>query len=385
MFVTLAVLVLAGLVGPLVTYLSRERVPVVVGQLAAGLLLGRTGFGVVNPTDQPLPAFAAIGFAMLMLTSGTNVDIESPTIRKGFAQGLLAFLTTAAVAFPAGLLIDHLVGVGRPALLVVLIAGSSAAIAFPIITEHNLEGPHIAVLMSWIAVADAVTVVAMPLTLAGSTNLAAALLGDVAIIAAAAALIWSAGRFVGTRVERDVRYQSVRHGWTLQLRASLLALLGLSAIAQLTGASTLIAGFLAGIIIVRFGESNRLSLQLSALATGFFVPLFLVLLGSQLDLRALLSAPSRIVLAIALALAAVIAHVIAARVSARDRVLATGLASSAQLGMPAAAASLGLATHLLSPADAAAIVAAGCLTLIPASFGGLMLARGSVARQTGRT
>ena len=63
------------------------------------------------------------------------------------------------------------------------------------------------------------------LTLAG-VSLASALLGDVAIIAAALLLMASAGRFVRTRFERDLRYQSLRHGWTLQLRASLLALLG---------------------------------------------------------------------------------------------------------------------------------------------------------------
>jgi hypothetical protein len=42
--------------------------------------------------------------------------------------------------------------------------------------------------------------------------------------------------------------------------------------------------------------------------------------------------------------------------------------------MPAAAASLGLSTHILSPAVAAALVAAGCLTLIPATVGSLLLA-----------
>ena len=62
-----------------------------------------------------------------------------------------------------------------------------------------------------------------------------------------------------------------------------------------------------------------------------------------------------------------------------ERYLATGLAASAQLGMPAAAASLGLSTGLLGPADAAALVAGGCLTLIPATIGSLLLARGAVA------
>ena len=41
--------------------------------------------------------------------------------------------------------------------------------------------------------------------------------------------------------------------------------------------------------------------------------------------------------------------------------------------MPAAAASPGLSTHLLQAAEAAALVAAGCLTLIPATLGARLL------------
>jgi hypothetical protein len=52
-----------------------------------------------------------------------------------------------------------------------------------------------------------------------------------------------------------------------------------------------------------------------------------------------------------------------------------GLTASAQLGLPAAAASLGLAGGSLSPAVAAALVAAGCLTLGPAVVGADLLAR----------
>jgi hypothetical protein len=44
------------------------------------------------------------------------------------------------------------------------------------------------------------------------------------------------------------------------------------------------------------------------------------------------------------------------------------------LGLPAAAAALGLASGVLEPAVAAALVAGGVLTLIPASVGALMLA-----------
>jgi Kef-type K+ transport system membrane component KefB len=374
LFAQFTVLVLAGLAGPLLAFGRRGLLPVVVGELLAGIVLGRTGFSVIDASAEPLPVFSAIGFAMLMLSAGARVDIGSASIRQGLRRGLLTFCVVALLAAPAGLAIDHILGLGKPALLAVLIAGSSAAIVFPIIEEQRLEGPEIAVLMSWIALADAVTVIVMPLTLAGSTSILFAVLGDAAVVAAAALVLSLATRTVRTKPLRALRNESLKRGWALQLRVSVLVLFALSAIAQRTGGSTLVAGFAAGMIIARMRQPERLALQLSGLANGFFVPLFFVLLGAQLNLRALLDQPSRIGLAVVLAAAAVVTHVLAAFATRRRHALAAGLAGSAQLGLPAAAASLGLATHLLSAADAAALVAAGCFTLVPATIGSRMLA-----------
>ncbi len=217
----------------------------------------------------------------------------------------------------------------------------------------------------------------MPLTLAKSGNPLEAIGGDALIIAVGVIVLLGAGRLPGRHVVDEMRDESLQRGWAWQERISIVLLLGLSTIAQETGASTLVAGFLAGMILVRLRESDRLALQFTGVANGFFVPLFFVLLGAELNLRALLTSPSRILLAVGLAVAAVITHLIAARVAGHERYIATGLAASAQLGMPAAAASLGLTSGLLTPAEAAALVAGGCLTLIPATIGSLLLARGA--------
>jgi Kef-type K+ transport system membrane component KefB len=379
MFAQLTILVLAGLAGPLLAFGRRGLIPVVIGELLAGFVLGHTGFGVIDSASQPLPVLSAIGFAMLMFSAGTHVDIGSPAIRQGFARGLLALAIVAVTAVPIGLLLDHTLGVGHPALIAVIITGSSAAIAFPIIEERKLAGPNVAFLIAWVALADSVTVVLMPLTLSKSANPLAAIGGDAAIVAAGVLVLLVARRERRQSFIRKMRDESLERGWAWQVRISLVLLVGLSAIAQETGASTLVAGFLAGMVLVRLHESDHLAVQFSGVANGFFVPLFFVLLGAELNLRALLTSPSRILLAIGLAVAAVVTHVIAARVAGRERFLATGLAASAQLGMPAAAASLGLSTGLLGPAEAAALVAGGCLTLIPATIGSLLLARHSAA------
>ena len=377
MFAQLTILVLAGLAGPLLAVGRRGLIPVVIGELIAGFVLGHTGFGVVNSSSQPLPVLSAIGFAMLMFSAGTHVDIASPAIRQGFARGVLALAVVAVTAVPISLLLDHALGVGHPALIAVIVTGSSAAIAFPIIEERKLAGPNVAFLIAWVALANSVTVVIMPLTLAKSGNPLEAIGGDAAVIAAGVLVLLAAGRARGHDFVNQMRAESLQRGWSWQVRISLVLLLGLSAIAQETGASTLVAGFLAGMVLVRLHESDRLVVQFSGVANGFFVPLFFVLLGAELNLRALLTSPSRMLLALGLALAAVLTHVIAARVAGHEKFIATGLAASAQLGMPAAAASLGLSSGLLGPAEAAALVAGGCLTLIPATIGSLLLARGS--------
>lgn len=373
MFAILTILALAGLAGPLLGYGRRGLVPVVVGELLAGAVLGRTGFDVFDPTTAPLPAFSAIGFAMLMFSAGTRVDIGSRQIRRGFVQGLGAFGVVAIAALPLALAIDRGLAVGNFPLLAVLIAGSSAAVALPIITERQLTGPAIAFLIAWIAVSDSVTVLLMPLTLTGTGKIAPAIAGDAALVAAAAIVLLLAERLHQARVTVNMRDWSLSRGWAWQVRLAVVLVLGLSAVAERTGASSLIAGFLAGMVLVRLREPGRVALQLTGIAEGFFVPLFFVLLGMQINLRALVTDPSRILLAFALALAAVAAHILAAFVRGKQHRVATGLSATAQLGLPAAAASLGLSTGALSPGVGAALLAAGCLTLIPATIGSLLL------------
>jgi Kef-type K+ transport system membrane component KefB len=373
LFAQLALVVGAGLLGPLLAAGRRPLAPVLVGELVAGVVVGRTGFGLVDPAAQPFPAFTLLGFAMLMLGAGTEVDPRSPELRRGAARGAAALAVTVAAAVPAGFLIANVLHLGRPALLVVLLAGSSAAVAFPTIAERGLTGPGVPLLIAWITLADAATALLMPLTISGPASVPAALAGDLLIVAVAAATIVGGERLSGRPLVEEARHASRRRHWALQLRLSVLLLLVLGAIAERTGGSLLVAGFAAGIVLRRFHEPHRLAVQMSGLADGFFVPAFFVLLGATLDLRALAGDPAAIALAAAMAVAAVAVHLVAAAVTGEARRLPSGLLASAQLGLPAAASALGLATHALSPAIAAALVAGGCLTLVPATAGAILL------------
>lgn len=100
---------------------------------------------------------------------------------------------------------------------------------------------------------------------------------------------------------------------------------------------------------------------------GFFIPLYFVVLGAQLDLHGLFENLSMLALAAALVLLNIAIHLAAVLITRRP--LSAGLAASAQLGVPAAVASLGLAEHVLSGTVATAIVAAAVVSLGVCTFG----------------
>jgi Kef-type K+ transport system membrane component KefB len=171
----------------------------------------------------------------------------------------------------------------------------------------------------------------------------------------------------------SLRRLSKQRHWALDLRLSLLVLFLLAWIAQKGGTSILIAGFGAGVMVALIGGPKRLSTQMRGVAEGFFIPLYFVVLGAQLDLGGLIDHPSLLELAGALAALNVAIHLLAVLLLRKP--FATGLVATAQLGVPAAIASLGLAEHVLSAGVATAIVAAALVSLGVCTIGVVRLVR----------
>jgi Kef-type K+ transport system membrane component KefB len=178
----------------------------------------------------------------------------------------------------------------------------------------------------------------------------------------------------------SIRRQSARKAWALDLRVSLVALFSLCALAQWVGTSIMIAGFAAGLIVAVEGGPQRLSDQVTGVANGFLVPLFFVVLGASLNVRALVKSPDDLELAAALVVGMVAVHVLAGFV-VRSPVW-TALIVTAQLGVPAAVAKLGLAQGVLSAGQAAAIVA-GALASLGVCASGIAIAKRAIGGERG--
>lgn len=379
-FGTLVLLVLAGLGGPLLAVVTGRFIPVVVGEILAGILVGPAVLGSVDPTNATIATLGEVGFAMLMLTVGMHLPLRDRRLAAAARKGALLAGLVCVLAVPAGLLAAAVAGSGHAAIYAVVLASGSAAVLLPAIEETGLAGAEVLSAMAQVTIADIITILAVPIVLQPG-RVGHVVLGGI-LVAAGAVLLFGAARLLAAHdwVHR-LRHKSKQRRWALDLRLSLLGLFVLAWIAQKGGTSILIAGFAAGLMVAVIGGPKRLSTQVRGIADGFFVPLYFVVLGAQLDLAGLVNDPAMLALAAALAVLNVAIHLLAGLVVRQP--VAAALTGTAQLGVPAAVASLGLAEHLLSAVVATAIVASALVSLAVCTVGVEMLAQAGAGADSG--
>jgi len=374
-FHTLALLTAVGFAGPLLATLPGLRIPVIIGELVAGLIIGKTGFGVVDDADPTFQLFANIGFALVMFVVGTHVPVRDPALRSAAPRAFARAVLVGAVAAVLGVGLAAQFGTGHGALYAVLMASSSAALALPVIDSLRLQGPQVLSVTVQTAIADSACIVLLPLVI-DPRRAPIAALGGLAI--AACALVF----FVLLRTadrrgwRRRMHDYSEKRRFALELRTNLLVLFTLAALAVSTHVSIMLAGFALGLVIAMVGEPRRLARQLFGITEGFFSPLFFVWLGASLQVRELGSHPKFILLGVGLGLGAVLAH-FAGRLLGQPLTLAA--LSAAQLGVPVAAATIGTQEHLLAPGEASALIFGALLTIAATSIAGALAARGQGA------
>jgi Kef-type K+ transport system membrane component KefB len=370
-FHTLALLAIIGLAGPLLASLPHFRVPVIIGELVAGLVVGRTGFGIVDQTDATFTLLANIGFALVMFVVGTHVPVRDETLRAAIPRALLRAVGVGAVAAVLGAVLALAFGTGHAALYAVLMVSSSAALALPVIDSLGLSGPPVLSVTTQIAIADATSIVLLPLVI-NPTQAPRAALGALAIAGCAAVLFFvlRAGDRRGWR--KRLHDYSQDHEFALELRISLIMLFVLCALAVTTHVSIMLAGFALGLVLSGIGEPRRLARQLFGITEGFFGPLFFVWLGASLQVRELGQHPWLILLGVGLGVGAIVAHC-TGRLFGQPLTLA--VLAAAQLGVPIAAATVGTEQHLLAPGEPAALMLGAMVTIASASIAGSMAAR----------
>lgn len=365
-FGTLALISLVGLLGPLLALPRRLHLPVVLGELVAGVVLGPTVLAVLDAGDITLTFCAQIGFALIMFVAGSRVPVRDPRLRAALRVGAVRAARVGLVAALLGVVIARLFGTGHAALYAVLMASSSAALILPIAESLRLGGRPVLELLPQVAIADAACIIALPLAI-DPQHAGRAALGAAAVLVGASVLFVVLRHVERTGLRRRTHHLSEQRKFALELRVNLAMLFGLAALATWAGVSIMLAGFAFGLAVALVGEPRRLARQLFAVTEGFFGPLFFVWLGASLDLRELGQHPAFILLGIALGIGAVVAH-LAMRLAGQPASI--GSLAAAQLGVPVAAATVGAQLQVLAAGEPAALLLGALVTIGVAAFAG---------------
>lgn len=377
-FSTLILIGIVALFGPLLALPTRWRIPVVIGELIGGIVIGASGFGLVKASDPTFSFLANLGFGLTMFVAGSNVPLRDERLRPSLLVGLARAVGVGVVAAALAVGVATVFHTGHAAVYGLVMASSSAVLVLPAVNDLGLGGPKVLPMIAQVAIADTVSIVALPLVIDPARTATAAI--GAALIAVAAVLLYLVLRWlrVSGRLHRFHKFSERRH-FALELRISLILLLCLAAIATQSHISIMLAGFALGLVLAGVDAPRRLANQLFALTDGFLGPLFFVWLGASLSLGALLSHPEFILLGVALGVGAIIAH-LAMRIFRQPAALAA--ISASQLGVPIAAATIGQQTRILNSGESAALLLGALITIVGLAIGARIAGRTQVDSET---
>jgi Kef-type K+ transport system membrane component KefB len=278
--------------------------PAIVGEILAGVAVGPSVLGLVEPSET-LEVFAELGVVFLLFWVGLETRIGE--LAQVGRAALLAGALGVAVPFAGGFGLGVVRGdeTATAVFLGAALVATSVGITSAVLLELRVLETRAARTILGAAVVD--DILAMIL-LAVATGLAAEggvdALSIVVVIALALAFVafFALG---GTRLlrARPQLLHAPRFSESPLLPAVLLCL-GLAAFAAEIGLAAIIGAFLAGLMVAETREQHPIEREVEPLY-AFFPPFFFAFIGIELDLGAFADAATIGLLLLVTALAAV--------------------------------------------------------------------------------
>lgn len=345
---------------------QRLRLPGVVGEIAAGCLLGPSALGWVHPSEA-LDLLAEIGVVLLLFSVGLETKLEEMKRvgRSAFLVGVLGVV----VPFVLGSLWAHGSGYDWAKSLFVAAAfvATSAGITARVLQELGvLQREESRVILGAAVIDDILAMLLLGIVTALQSG-ESLHIGELAIVLVEAVGFVVVIALLGTRV--------MRHGsnWLeapinplSPLTLALALCLGLAFLSTQFGLAAIIGAFLAGMIASETKQRETLERQTQPLL-ALMTPFFFVMTGSKVELAQLADVNTLLTLALITAIAIVskLAGGFLGALSLGKRgalIVGVGMVPRGEVGV--VIASLGLVSGVFSPHIYALIVAMSLLTSI---------------------
>jgi Kef-type K+ transport system membrane component KefB/Trk K+ transport system NAD-binding subunit len=396
----LLITALAAFVPLLASRLRRLRVPIVVGEILAGIIVGQSGLNLIEPSPA-LDFLATFGFTYLMFLSGLEVDFAALLALRNRANGgwlsnplvlgLAVFVLTLAGGLVVALGLTRVGLIQNPLIMALILSTTSLGIVVPVLKERSLTGSQYgqSLLISAL-VADFVTLLLISFVVAVISHgltfellLVLLLLGAFATLARVGQL--AAGNPRLRRLVEELSHATAQ----IRVRGAFALMVAFIVLAEWLGTEIILGAFLAGAIISLLAgrEGSELRMKMEAMGFGFFVPIFFIMVGVRFDLPALLSSPQALLLVPLLLGVAYVVKFLAALLYRLNfswrETLAAGALLSSRLSLIIAAAAIALDLGIINQATNASVILVAIVTctLSPMLFNRLLPPKAIVARR----
>ena len=387
-FQGLAIVAAVAFCAPLLLgFLPGLRLPSVVLELVAGIVIGPSVLGWVQ-VDDSIALFALVGLAFLLLIAGLEIDftrLRGPALR--LAVG--AFLLTIVLALAAGGLLDLGGFVSSPLLVAIALSATSLGIVITILKDAGETESRLGqTLIASCSLAEVLPIVLLSLFFSmesSGTGTRVILLAAFGVLGALVGLA-----IIGFERWRRLSATLLRLQDTtaqIRVRGAFLLLAVFVVLAGQFGLEAILGAFIAGAVIKLVDTDGamthpRFREKLEAAGFGVFIPFFFVTSGIRFDLDALLGSASALaqvpLFLAALLLVRGLPALLYRGFDAR-RTTAAALLQATSLSFIVVAADLGRELGVLSGETAAALIAAGLVSVLAFPLVALTVLRGARA------
>jgi len=373
-FTNLLIVVAVGFVAPLALgFAPSVRVPAIVLEIVLGIAVGPSGLGWVT-IDAPVSVFSLVGLAFLLFLAGLEIDFDRLRGRV-LRLASLGFVVSFALAIAVGLALQAGGLASQPLFIAIVLSATSLGVLVPVLKDAGeISTTFGQLIVAAGTIADFATVILLSLLFskdAGSTGSQVVLLASL-FVAAVVAIAVIAG------VERSMRVSDVLRRLQdttaqIRVRGAFLLLVGLVALADSLGLEVILGAFIAGAVISLIDRDQAMThpdfrRKLEAAGFGIFIPVFFVTTGVRYDLDALTAHASTLLhvplFLVALVVVRGLPALLYRGVIPRERIPVAMLMQATSLPFIVAATSIGLTLGVVSAANAAALIAAGLLSVV---------------------
>ncbi|MBD2652106.1 cation:proton antiporter [Synechocystis sp. FACHB-383] len=262
---------------------ERLKLPGLVGLLFAGIVLGKSGLGILDQDSESIKLFTDIGKIYLMFVAGLEIDMVD--FRRTRNRSLLYGCLTFAIPLLTGLAVGQLFGYSLNAsVLMGSLFASHTLLGYPIVQRLGIvRNQAVMVTIGATIFTDiaALLVLAICISIHSGSFSPAGLVVQLVAIAGYSALVLVGFDWAGKEYFRRTGDEQSNQ-FLFVLLAVFLASVG----SELINVDKIVGAFLAGLAVNDVLGKGPVKEKVEFLGTTLFIPFFFIGIGLLLDLPA---------------------------------------------------------------------------------------------------